>query len=86
MLKEVYELTRHPGWRHVRELFSDRIAGFRDISTLAQVPAEELKSSIALNLAVSATLESIISTVENTAEQHKVQDVEPVRVYKGDEF
>jgi len=85
-LKEIHSLTGEPGWAHVKEIFLNKVALYRDISSLSTVPAEELKKALDLNLEVASTLESVLREIENTAEQHVIQDVEPVRVYRSEDF
>ncbi len=85
-LKEIYSLTQQPGWAYVKGRFAERIASYRDISSLAQVPAEDLKRQLDLCLEVATALENVIREIENVSEQHVIQDIEPVRVYRSEDF
>lgn len=85
-LREIHSLVTDPKWDHVRELFRRKVAEYRDISGLADVPPEDLKRTLDLNLNVAATLDAILAEIENTAEQHDMQVTDQPRIYRSDDF
>jgi hypothetical protein len=85
-IREIYELTRHEGWKHIEAMFRDQLADLKSIDLVAALPKEEVLDAIKLQIQVAGRLEGILNRVSAEASHHAMSSVDEVRVYGEEDF
>lgn len=84
--REIHELTRHPGWKHVETMFLDKIAELKNLESLLSYPDEDKLKMMTLHIEVAQRLKEILTEISSASQSHTQESVEPIIVYGAAEF
>ena len=85
-LKEIYECTRHEGWKHIQDMFNAKIAELKNIESLVSYRDEDKLKMMTIHIEVAQRLTEILNQVTAEVEFHDSQTTDQIRIYGADDF
>lgn len=85
-LKEVYECTRHEGWKHIQDMILTKIAELKNIESIASYPDEEKLKMITIHVEVAQRLNEVLTQIVSEVDLHLSQTTEQVTIYGAGDF
>ena len=85
-IKEIHEITRLEGWKHVESIFRDQIADLMSIHSLNKYPKEQKLEKMEVHSEVASRLQTILDIVLNTATQYEQTTVDEIRIYGAEDY
>jgi len=85
-LKEIFECTRHDGWKHIESMFLSKVAELKNLESIATYPDEDKLKMITIHLEVAQRLQEVLNQVISEVDLHTSQTTEQVTIYGADDF
>lgn len=85
-LKEIYECTQHAGFKHIEDMFKEKLLELKSIDTILSFPEEDRLKMITLQSEVALRLQEILTQITVAVSSHTTQVVDEIRVYGADDF
>lgn len=85
-LKEIYECTRHDGWKHIENIFLSKVAELKNLESIASYPDEDKLKMITIHIEVAQRIQEVLNQVSSEVDSHTKETVDEIRVYGADDF
>lgn len=84
--KEIFDCINHDGWKHIEQIFEQKINSLENIRAFKDVPPDQLHQMMSINLNVAECLREILAEIKQDSEVHERESVDEIRVYGASDF